>query len=44
MDDLVYDEHDNSLKIKENKNNSDTIASVINQVDYNKGVGDDGKT
>lgn len=44
MDDLVYDEYDNSLKIKEDKNNSDTITSVINQVDYNKGVDDDGKT
>jgi hypothetical protein len=44
MDDLVYDEHDNSLKIKEDKNNSDTITSEINQVDYNEGVDDDGKT
>ena len=44
MDDLVYDEYDNSLKIKEGKNNSDTITSVINQVDYSEGVDYDGKT
>ena len=43
MDDLVYDEYDNSLKIKEGKNNSDTIPSIINQVDYSEGVDDDGK-
>jgi peptidoglycan/xylan/chitin deacetylase (PgdA/CDA1 family) len=44
MDDLVYDEYDNSFKIKEGKNNSDTIPSIINQVDYIEGVDDDGKT
>jgi peptidoglycan/xylan/chitin deacetylase (PgdA/CDA1 family) len=42
MDDLVYDEYDNTLKIKEGKNNSD--PSIIKQVDYSEGADDDGKS
>ena len=34
MDDLIYDERTNSLKIKEGINNSNTVPSVINRIDY----------
>lgn len=41
MDDLIYDERSNSLKIKEDNNNNNTIHSTINQIDYGE-EGDDG--
>ncbi|MGI8831484.1 MAG: hypothetical protein ACR2IS_02465, partial [Nitrososphaeraceae archaeon] len=36
MDDLIYDERTDSLKIKEGINNSNTVPSMINRIDYSE--------
>jgi hypothetical protein len=40
MDDLVYDEHNNSLQIREGIINSDAITSIVNRIDHTEEVED----
>jgi hypothetical protein len=40
MDDLVYDEHNNSLQISEGEINSEDITSIVSRIDHTEDVED----